>query len=113
MRQRAMTTPAQEGFEAGIMRRKPAHPYLHRSIMERKFMEGFQRGRDRRAWLDARGMKRVEHVVYKVGRGDWHWELLVERAIHAQGWAKSETLAYQACEDAGMARRDVQVAKAA
>lgn len=103
-----MTTPAQEGFEAGIMRRMPVHPYLRQSTMEREFMAGFKRGRARRAWLDARGQKRVEHIVVKNGPGDWHWELLVERAIHAQGWAKSEKLAYQACEDVAVARLDAQ-----
>lgn len=108
-----MTTPAQEGFEAGIIRRKPAHPYLRQTVMERQFMEGFKRGRDRRAWLDVRGMKRVEHVIVKNGPGDWHWELLVERAIEAQGWAKSEKLVAQACEDAAMDRLDEQAAVAA
>ena len=99
-----MSSPAQDGFEAGIMRRMPVHPYLRQSVMERQFMEGFKRGRDRRAWLDARGQKRVENVVVKNGPGDWHWEVLVEKQIHAQGWAKSERLAHQACEDANMAR---------
>jgi hypothetical protein len=108
-----MMTPAQEGFEAGIMRRVPTHPYLRQSTMERQFMDGFKRGRERRAWLDARGMKRVEHSAYKNGPGDWHWELLVERAIHAKGWAKSEKVASQACEDAGIERRENLVAKAA
>ena len=50
-----MRTPAKDGFEAGIMRLEPSHPYLLQSSMERQFMDGFRRGRDRRAWLDGRG----------------------------------------------------------
>lgn len=108
-----MTTPAQDGFEAGIMRRLPVHPYMRQSVMEREFMQGFKRGRDRRAWLDSRGQQRVEHVVFKNGPRDWHWELLVERAIESQGWEKSEKLAYQACEDAAIERIDRANIKAA
>ena len=92
------------------MRRMPAHPYLRQTVMQRQFMQGFIRGQERRAWLDARGMKRVEHVVVKNGPGDWHWELLVERALEEQGWAKSERLAAQACEDAAMDRLDKRAA---
>jgi hypothetical protein len=99
-----MNTPAQAGFEAGIMRRMPAHPNMHQSTPARQFMEGFKRGRERRAWLDARGQKRVEHIVVKSGPGDWHWELLVEKQIYAQGWSRTEKAASQACEDANMAR---------
>lgn len=99
-----MNTPARDGFEAGIMRRMPAHPYPRQSPMEREFMNGFKHGRERRAWLDGRGQQRVENVVFKNGQGDWHWEVLVEKQIYAQGWARSERAAYQACEDANMAR---------
>lgn len=99
-----MSTAAAEGFEAGIMRRTPAHPYIQQSSMERDFMDGFKRGRARRTWLDSRGQKRVRNIVWKNGVGDWHWEVQVENSIHAQGWAKSERAANQACEDANMDR---------
>ena len=103
-----MYTPAQAGFEAGIMRRMPQHPYMVASTSARQFMEGFRRGRERRVWLDARGQKRVECIVVKNGRGDWHWDLLVEKQIHSQGWASSERKGYQACEDANMARLEAE-----
>jgi len=67
-------------------------------------MAGFKRGRERRAWLDARGQERVEHVVVQNGHSDWHWEVLVEKQIYEQGRAKTERAAYQACEDANMVR---------
>ncbi len=71
-------------------------------------MEGFKRGQEHRAWLDARGMERVQHIIVKNGTGDWRWELLAERVLQAQGSAKSAKLAYQACEDAAMDRLDKQ-----
>ena len=86
------------------MRLEPSHPYLLQSSMERQFMDGFRRGRDRRAWLDARGQKRVENIVEKIGPSNWHWQLLVEKQIHAEGCEKSENAASQACEDANMDR---------
>lgn len=90
------------------MRRLPAHPYLCRSAMDREYMAGFKRGRDRRAWLDSCGKKRVEQIINKSVRGGWHWELQVEKQIHAQGWAKSEKLASQQCEDAAVDRLDTR-----
>lgn len=43
-------------------------------------------------------------MIKKIGKGDWHWEVLVEKRIHAQGWAKSERQANTKCEDANMDR---------
>lgn len=89
-----------QGFERGIMRQLPQHPYMVRSTAHREFMEGFNAGRARRVWLDERGMKRVRQVIEKSSDGGWHWEVIVEHNIHKQGWAKSQKLASQAAEDA-------------
>ncbi|MYM92529.1 hypothetical protein [Duganella vulcania] len=99
-----MPTPAQQGFEAGIMREEPAHPFLRRSSMEREYLAGFKRGQERRAWLDARGQQRVQIVVEQCAPGDWHWAVLVEKCLYAEGSEKTELAASQACEDANMAR---------
>jgi hypothetical protein len=103
----AELSPARHGYESGIMRRLPAHPYPHQSAEARQFMDGFARGRERRAWLDERGFQRVQHIVWRNGPADWHWEVLVECALYAQGWAKSQKAADQACDEAAMARHDV------
>lgn len=36
-----MESPTKDGYEAGIMNRMPAHPYLSKSVKERQFMEAF------------------------------------------------------------------------
>ena len=94
------------GFEAGVMRRMPAHPYIIGTTPAREFMEGFKSGRERRAWLDARGMKRVRQIIDKAEGGGWWWEVLVENTIAAKGWAKSHKAASRQAEDAALATRN-------
>ena len=88
------------GYERGIMRQQPQHAFIVGTTPAREFMEGFAAGRKQREWLDARGMKRVRQVVEKSTEGGWHWEIIVEHGMVAQGWAKSQKAASQAAEDA-------------
>ena len=88
------------GFEKGITRQLPVHPYIMRSTAAREFMEGFKAGRERREWLDARGQRRTRTVIERDPAGGWRWEFYIENSIHAQGWQRSEKTASQAAEDA-------------
>ena len=99
------------GFEKGIQRQLPAHPYLMRSTAAREFMEGFKAGRERRDWLNARGQRRTRTVVVRDPSGGWRWEFYIENSIHAQGWQRSEKAAGQAAENAAMDAVDAGLTK--
>lgn len=106
-------TPRKAGFEAGIQRQLPRHPYMMGSTPAREFMAGFRAGRERRAWLDARGQRRTRTVIERDPAGGWRWEFLIENTLHGQGWQRTEKAASQEAEaaamdaaDAGLTRTD-------
>lgn len=94
--------PAQLGFEDGVMRRTIENGFLPRSHMANAYLAGYARGCAHRAWLDARGMQRVEQRVLRLGAGRWQWQLVVECTVQATGEEGSERDAGIACEDAAV-----------